>query len=146
MPVQDQAVWKHVTLKVGGKQHVFHRGELLPPPASEAENNIRALARIGGALRVVEVVFTPDELATRSHRQGQGPAATNTAAGVPAAVAPAPGTDPRGGAPVVLGPKPAAHATKGEWVTYATDHGMTEAEAKDMTRDALAEHYHDEPG
>jgi hypothetical protein len=144
MPVQDQAVWKSVTLVTAGAQHVYQRGELLPPPASDQESSQRTLLRLGGALRVVEVVYTPEELAARGRRPGQGPAQADEGAGwvATAVVAPA-GADPRG-APVVLGPKPPVHATKGDWVTYAVEHGMTEAEAKDMTRDGLAEHYRDE--
>jgi hypothetical protein len=146
MPVQDQAVWRSVTVPVSGKSQSFQRGELLPPPASEAENSQRSLLRLGGALRVVEVVFTPEELAARQGRPGQGPAATSAGAGVTAAVAPAPGADPRSpnlGGPVVLGPKPAGHATKKEWAEYAQSQGMDKAEAEGMTRDQLAEHYRD---
>jgi hypothetical protein len=45
---------------------------------------------------------------------------------------------------VVLGPKPAAHATKAAWVEYAVDQGMSPADAEGMTRDALAHQYRDE--
>jgi hypothetical protein len=146
MPVQDQAVWRQVTVVTGGQNHVYNRGDLLPAPASERENSLRTLLRLGGALRVVEVVFTPDELAARASRPGQGPAATNTNAGVTATVVPPATADPRVatvGAPLVLGPKPAAHATKKDWKEYATEHGMNADEAESMTRDALAEHYRD---
>lgn len=151
MPVQDQAVWKSVNIVVGGKPTVFSRGDLLPPPATDAEANQRMLARIGGALRVVEVVFTPDELRARSQLHGQGPAEAAATAGitaVTATVAPAPGSDPRSaaGAPVVLGPKPASHATKREWHEYAVTHGLTAEAAEGMTRDAIVQHFRDDPG
>jgi hypothetical protein len=145
MPVQDQAVWKTVNATSGGQARTYRRGDLLPPPATDAEANQRTLLRLGGALRVVEVVFTPEELASRGRGAGQSPAQASAAAGVVSAtVAPVKNADPRVatvGAPVVLGPKPAGHAPKGEWVEYAVSQGMTEAEAKDTTRDALAEKY-----
>jgi hypothetical protein len=147
MPVQDQAVWKTVTLSTAGVPHVYARGDLLPPPTTDAEANQRSLARLGGALRVVEVVFTPEELATRGRAHGQSPSQASEAAGVVSAtVTPPVNADPRVatvGAPVVLGPKPAAHATKKEWKEYAITQGMGEAEAEAMTRDALAEQYRD---
>ena len=145
MPVQDQAVWKSVNVTVDGKAAVFGRGALLPPPATDQEANTRTLLRLGGALRVVEVVYTPDELAARARRPGQGPAEADHAAGVVAtAVAPPADADPRGAAPVVLGPKPPAHGTKAAWVEYAAAHGMTAAAAETLSRDALAERFKDD--
>jgi hypothetical protein len=144
MPVQDQAVWKSVTVVTHGSPQSFHRGDLLPPPAGDAESNQRALLRLGGALRVVEVVYTPDELRARGQGGGQSPAQAGVSAGLAAAVAPAPGADPRQpAAPVVLGPKPPDHGTKGAWKEYAVSQGMPAAEAESMTRDALAAHYRD---
>jgi hypothetical protein len=146
MPVQDQAMAREVTVRTGGKDRVFTRGDLLPPPTNDAEANTRTLLRIGGALRVVEVVYTPDEIAARSRQPGQGPAQASAGAGAAAVVAPQDSADPRGGAPVVLGPKPPAHATKRQWSEYAVEHGMSEAEVETLTRDQLAEKYRDEPG
>jgi hypothetical protein len=143
MPVQDQAVWRSVTVVTGGTPKVFNRGELLPPPATDGESGQRTLLRLGGALRVVEVVFTEAELAARGRRQGQGPAESNAGAGVASVVAPGPDQDPRVGAPVVLGPKPPPHGTKREWVAYAETQGMGHEEAEGMTRDGLADKYRD---
>lgn len=143
MPIQDQAAAKQITVVTAGKSVVYERGELLPPPASDEESNTRALLRLGGAVRVVEVVYTPDELATRSQHAGGARAAS--AAGMAAAVVgPPEGSDPRQPtAPVVLGPKPPDHGTKTAWVDYAASQGMPRDEAERMTRDALADHYSD---
>jgi hypothetical protein len=147
MPIQDQAAAKQVTVVTAGQVVVYERGELLPPPSNEEEANTRSLLRLGGALRVVEVVYTPDELRARERQSGLTGAQASQAAGIPAAVAPAPETDPRQPvAPVVLGPKPPSHGTKRDWVAYATGHGMGPAEAEGMTRDELSAHYRDEPG
>jgi hypothetical protein len=144
MPVQDQAVWRHVTVVCGDAPHVFGRGDLLPAPRTDAEASNRTLLRLGGALRVVEVVYTEEELAARGRRPGQGPAEAGHAAGASAVVAPAENADPRGGAPVVLGPKPAPSASKGTWSTYAVEHGMPEAEAEALTRDQIAAKFRDQ--
>jgi hypothetical protein len=145
MPVQDQVVWQNVNVSVGGKNRHFARGELLPNPTSEPEANNRALLRLGGALRVVEVVYTEAELAAR--RRGRArPADTAERAGITSAAAPtsaAPAEAPAAG-PVVLGPKPAAHGTKADWKAYAIAQGMPEAEADGMTRDQLIHHYRDQ--
>ena len=143
MPIQDQAAAKQITVVTAGKAVVYERGELLPPPASDEESNTRALLRLGGAVRVVEVVYTPDELAARS--QHAGGARASAAVGVTAAVVTPPaGSDPRQPtAPVVLGPKPPDHGTKSAWVDYAVSQGMDREEADRMTRDALSGHYSD---
>ena len=70
MPIQDQAAAKQITVVTAGKPVVYERGELLPPPVNDEESNTRALLRLGGAVRVVEVVYTPDELAARSQHAG----------------------------------------------------------------------------
>lgn len=144
MPVQDQAVWRQVNVVTGGTPVVYQRGELLPPPASDAENNTRTLLRLGGALRVVEVVFTPDELKARGEVAGAGPARAGATAGMPATVAPGPDSDPRlPVAPVVLGPKPSAQATKTAWVEYAVTQGAERTDAEKLSRDQLAQRYRD---
>jgi hypothetical protein len=143
MPVQDQVVWQTINVNVGGQRRHFARGELLPAPVSEAEANARALMRLGGALRVVEVVYTEAELAAR--RRGRArPADAAERAGITAAAPASTATAaaPASG-PVVLGPKPAAHGTKADWKAYAIAQGMPEAEADGMTRDQLIHEYRD---
>jgi hypothetical protein len=154
MPVQDQVVWQNVNVTVAGRNRNFARGELLPNPTSEPEANNRALLRLGGALRVVEVVYTEAELAQR-RRSTARPAAAAARAGItaaePAPAAPAAAqaatpekpAEPPGSGPVVLGPKPVPSATKHEWKDYAVSQGMEPADADDMTRDQLAAKYRD---
>jgi hypothetical protein len=146
MPVQDQVVWQNVNVAVGGQSRNFARGALLPNPTSEAEANTRALLRLGGALRVVEVVYTEAELAQR--RRGPArPAEASARAGITAAEPAAPAATATAQAPasgpVVLGPKPVPSATKRDWADYAVSQGMPRAEAEDMTRDQLAAKYRD---
>jgi hypothetical protein len=149
MPVQDQVVWQSVNVAVRGRLRTFKRGELLPPPADDKEANLRALARLGGALKVVEVVRVAPDPATRT-----SPAQAAAMAGIPAS--PSPGTTPgpapaaeaaapaageSTAPPVVLGPPPPAHGSKRDWVDYAVTQGMDRAEAEGMGRDQLAQHY-----
>lgn len=141
MPVQDQAVWPTVNITVAGRRRTYGRGELLPDPADEREAHSRQLLRLGGALRVVEVVFTE---ADRTRRGGAASAAQAAeAAGVTTAVADHGGMP--SGAPVVLGPPPPRMATQKDWAAYAVTQGMPEEEAAAMTRDALWERFRAEP-
>lgn len=40
-----------------------------------------------------------------------------------------------------IAPTPARSASKGDWVAYATGHGVTETDAKAATRDQLADRF-----
>jgi len=63
MPVQLQVAWEHCNLMVGGKPTSLARGELVPDTDDTEELAQRATLVLGGALRVVEVVFTQAEMA-----------------------------------------------------------------------------------
>jgi hypothetical protein len=69
MPTMDQAVWLTVNVRVGDKTEVFERGALLPEAVTTEELTTRALLRLGGAIRVVEVVYTSEELAQMAAEQ-----------------------------------------------------------------------------
>jgi hypothetical protein len=106
MAIQDQAVWASVNVPHPEKGSVnYKRGELLPDPASEEEAAARSLLRLGGALRTVEVVYTPEELADQATARAELAAAASAAQD--------PGADPAEhpptltathGSPVVIGP------------------------------------------
>jgi hypothetical protein len=78
MPTQDQVVWASVNILTASGSTPFTRGSLLPEPRPE-EAESRALLRLGGAIRTVEVVFTQEELAEQA-----GASAAATAARVSA--------------------------------------------------------------
>lgn len=109
----DQVAWSNVNIVTGGASKAFKRGELLPEPADSEEAAQRQLLRIGGALRVVEVVYTADELAEQARQRGVttavresaldvdgslplGAQVNNVAPGLPTMVDPS-------GSPVVIG-------------------------------------------
>lgn len=80
MPVMDQAVWQSVSLATSGGDVVqYKRGDLLPDPGSDEEAAQRTLLRLGGALRVVEVVYTAEELAEQATARGEQSAAAAVA-------------------------------------------------------------------
>jgi hypothetical protein len=109
----DQVVWQNVNLIAGGEPAVFKRGELLPEAADSEEIAQRAMLRAGGALRVVEVVYTEAELAEQARQRGEAAAQAEAQAGlnpmVPPAEQEAPDPGPpvlpagHGGSPVVIG-------------------------------------------
>jgi hypothetical protein len=113
MATMDQVVWQTANVVVGGEHKAFNRGELLPEPASAEEANQRSLLRLGGAIRMVEVVYTPEELAEQAQARGEAAAAREAALDVdpalPAGEQQAGGEPGRptlvapGGAPVVIG-------------------------------------------
>lgn len=106
MAIQDQAVWANVNVPHPDKGSVsFKRGELLPEPASDEESAARAILRLGGALRAVEVVYTPEELATRARDRATLAAAATAAHDPEADAAEHPPTlTSTHGSPVVIGP------------------------------------------
>ena len=75
MPTMDQVVWQSVNLATGeGEATQYKRGELLPATEDQEQLAQRSLLRIGGALRVVEVVYTEEELAEQARSRGQASA------------------------------------------------------------------------
>ena len=107
MPVLDQVVWQSVNVVHDGQPKFFKRGDLLPEAAGEQEAAARNLLRIGGAIQIVEVVYTPEELAVQATQIAAAAARRETAPPAPPDSAPAgPGlptlTSP-GAAPVVIG-------------------------------------------
>lgn len=131
MPMQDQAVWANVNATVAGAMTPFTRGALLPDPVSPDESAERSLLRIGGALRTVEVVYTPEELAEQAAALAAATSAREVAADVDpvsasgsqvagAGVAGPPTLHSGGaGAPVVLGKdtKPAGRTAGGKFAS-----------------------------
>ncbi len=113
MATMDQAVWANVNVSVDGEHQAFARGALLPEPATADEASERNLLRLGGALRTVEVVYTPEELAEAARQRGETTATREAALDVDPTVpagaqVPDPGTVPPtmmepSGAPVVIG-------------------------------------------
>lgn len=114
MPTQDQVVWSNCNVFVDGEHQTFTRGALLPTAASPDEEAQRGLLRLGGALRVVEVVYTPEELAEQAQARAEATAEREAALDVdpelpladqmPGTAEPgAPTLTTPGGTPVVLG-------------------------------------------
>jgi hypothetical protein len=114
MPTMDQVVWANANVTVGGETQGFARGELLPEAGTAEELAERSLLRIGGALRAVEVVYTPDELAEQARLRGETTATREAALDTDPAVPSGqqmPGGVPAGrptlvepsGSPVVIG-------------------------------------------
>lgn len=85
MPTMDQVVWATVNCYAGGEPASFKRGDLLPEAASPDESAQRQLLRQGGALRIVDVVYTEQELADLARARGEATAARETALDPPAA-------------------------------------------------------------
>jgi hypothetical protein len=119
MPTQDQVTWANVNLVVGGETVSFARGALLPDPASGDDSAYRSMLRSGGAIRTVEVVYTPEELAAAAQARGEAGAAhaaqhdvdPSLPSGdqVPGTAKAGPPTlETAGGSPVVIGPEPDA--------------------------------------
>jgi len=114
MPTMDQVAWAGVNAVVGTQREHFTRGALLPAPATADEAYDRQTLRLIGAIRVVEVVYTPEELAEQMKAAGQQGAAREAAGQVDpaaplgdqtelAAAAGPPTVTSPGGAPVVIG-------------------------------------------
>jgi len=110
MGTQDQVVWPSVNIPGA----TYQRGALLPDAVTDEESDYRALLRIGGALRVVEVVYTPEELAAmageRAETTAVREAALSTDPAAPSGEATAGGASPGrptlaepSGAPIVVG-------------------------------------------
>jgi hypothetical protein len=119
MPTQDQVTWAAVNLVVGGETQSFTRGALLPEVTDGEESAHRSLLRAGGAIRTVEVVYTPEELAAAAKQRGEAAAANAAQHDVDPALPsggqvtgtakPGPPTlEAPGHAPVVVGPEPDA--------------------------------------
>lgn len=114
MPTMDQVAWAGANVVVGQVREHFARGALLPAPVTADEAYDRQTLRIIGAIRVVEVVYTPEELAAQMAAQGAATTAREQAGQVdpdvplgqqtelPAAGGPPTVVGP-GGAPVVIG-------------------------------------------
>lgn len=79
MPTMDQVAWAQVNVSTGGETAAFKRGDLLPETADPEEIAQRSLLRIGGALRIVEVVYTDEELAEMAKARGQATASAMVA-------------------------------------------------------------------
>lgn len=114
MPTMDQVVWQNVNLTAGGETAQFKRGDLLPETVDSEEAAQRAMLRAGGALRVVEVVYTAEELADQARARGHATAkaevqhdvdpALPAGEQVPGTAEPGPPTlTGTAGAPVVIG-------------------------------------------
>lgn len=87
MPVLDQCVWASCSIATApGEVTAYKRGDLLPPVGSDEEAAQRTLLRLGGALRVVEVVYTAEELAEQATARGEQSAAAAVAHDVDPAV------------------------------------------------------------
>ena len=79
MPTMDQVAWAQVNVSTGGETAAFKRGDLLPETADPEEMAQRSLLRIGGALRIVEVVYTDEELAEQARARGEATASAMVA-------------------------------------------------------------------
>jgi hypothetical protein len=135
MAIQDQAVWASVNVPHPDKGSVnYKRGELLPAPASEEEAAARSLLRLGGALRTVEVVYTPEELAEQAQGRAELAAAAAVAADPDADPAEHPPTlTTTHGSPVVIGPPGGDDAAAGPPPSAVGGHAA-KAETKAETR------------
>jgi hypothetical protein len=113
----DQVAWANCNVTVGGDTSPFGRGSLLPEPTSPEEAAERSTLRLIGAIRTVEVVYTPEELAEQARALGQATAAREAALDVDPALPlgqQVPGTAEAGpptmvepsGSPVVIGDEP----------------------------------------
>jgi hypothetical protein len=71
----DQVAWANANITVAGETTPFSRGALLPEPTSPEESAERSTLRLIGAVRTVEVVYTPDELAEQARLRGTASAA-----------------------------------------------------------------------
>ena len=114
MPTMDQVAWANANILIGAAREPHSRGSLLPEPVTAEESADRQTLRLIGALRVVEVIYTPDELAEQARAQGAAVAARESAADVdpslPLGEQVTGSADPGppvlaggGGAPVVIG-------------------------------------------
>lgn len=75
MPTMDQVVWQSVNLAAGeGEATQYKRGDLLPATDDPEQTAQRTLLRLGGAIRVVEVVYTEEELAAQARERGEATA------------------------------------------------------------------------
>jgi len=79
MPTMDQVAWANVNVHAEGETKPFPRGALLPDAEDPEEASERSLLRIIGAIRTVEVVYTPDELAEQAKVRAETAAAAVTA-------------------------------------------------------------------
>lgn len=79
MPTMDQVAWAQVNISTGGETASYKRGDLLPETADPEEAAQRSLLRIGGAIRIVEVVYTAEELAEQARSRGEATAAAMVA-------------------------------------------------------------------
>jgi hypothetical protein len=169
MATMDQVAWANVNVMVGGVPQSFKRGDLLPEAADTDESSQRQLLRTGGALRIVDVVYTPEELAERAQALGRATAAREVANDVDPSLPlgqQVPGSREPGlptitepsGSPVVIGneetratheraaedaaaPAPGVTGTKDAWVDFAVSKGADRDKAKAMTRDQLRAAY-----
>ena len=125
MPTMDQVAWANCNVHTEGETQPFARGSLLPEAEGPEEMSERSLLRMIGAIRTVEVVYTPDELAAKVTANAEATAAATSAHDVDPArplgeqtageAAPGPPTvQGTHGGPVVIGPedtKPGARKT-----------------------------------
>lgn len=79
MPTMDQVAWANANVTVGGTTTPFGRGALLPDTTSPEEAAERSTLRLIGAIRTVEVVYTPEELAEQARARGEASAAREAA-------------------------------------------------------------------
>lgn len=105
MPTQDQVAWEHCNISVDGETKAFARGELLPDPTGMDEIAQRSILRTGGAIRTVEVVYTPEELAEQARERAAATAAREGANRVDLAAPMGDQvTQPQPGAPTLMEP------------------------------------------
>lgn len=106
MPTMDQVAWAEANIEHAGALENYKRGALLPYPANDDEAANRGTLRLLGAIKTVEVVYTPEELAGAARAIGEAAAAAEAAhdqaprgEALPTLAAP-------GATPVVIGPEP----------------------------------------
>ena len=56
--------------EVAGDLRHYRRGDMLPPPADQAENDVRVMLRVGGAVRVITAEGEPPEPGERPEPTG----------------------------------------------------------------------------
>jgi hypothetical protein len=156
----DQVAWANANVLIGAAREPHSRGSLLPEPATAEEAADRQTLRLIGALRVVEVIYTPEELADQARAQGAATAARESAADVdpslPLGEQVAGSADPgppvltgAGGAPVVIGDEDLkAEHDKQARAADKTRRAAREEEAKDEApaEPEPAQHRQGQPG
>jgi hypothetical protein len=79
MGTKDQVAWANANITVAGETTPYSRGSLLPETTTPEEAAERSTLRLIGAIRTVEVVYTPEELAEQARSRGAASAAREAA-------------------------------------------------------------------